>query len=137
MAKNDVWLKQYRIGTWDRWDYSMEDATLTFSQDGLPAVICRMEVVGSTEPESWEWSWGNETLPLPCRRDMGRIYQLGEEKQWKRLTTLFLETDEYVGWECASIANHVLGGIGVYRCPNEKGPNSAVYLVIRSAEFVH
>lgn len=137
MAKNEKWLEQYSINEWPRWDYSMDDATLTFSEAGKAKVICRIEVAGSTEPNSWEWSWGNETLPIACRRDMGRVYQLGEQRKWERLTTLFLEADEYVGWECAAVANHVLDGIGVYRCPDSKGPNSAVYVVIRSAEFVN
>jgi hypothetical protein len=137
MAKNDVWLEQYAIDSWPRWDYSMEDATLTFSKDGQPKVICRIEVVGSTHPQSWEWSWGNETLPVACRQEMGRVYQLGEEKGWDRLTTLFLKSDEYVGWECGAIANHVLEGIGVYRCPDNSEPNNAVYIVILSSEFVN
>lgn len=137
MAKNHIWLEQYAINSWPRWDYSLEDATLTFSKDGLPKVMCRIEVVGSIKGETWEWSWGNESLPFACRRGMGRIHEFGEERQWVRLSTLFLESDEYVGWECAAIANHVLGGIGVYRCPHDRAPRDAVYVVIRSAEFVN
>lgn len=118
MAQNDAWIEKYRINDWPRWDYSMENATLIFSDKGKAKVVCRIEVAGSTTPESWEWSWGNENLPLACRKRMGEVYSLGEEKGWDRLTTLFLESDEYIGWECASVASHVLGGIGVYRCPS-------------------
>ena len=56
MAKNDIWLKKYKINDWPRWDYSMEDATLTFSEEGKVKVICDMQVVGSTQGNSWEWS---------------------------------------------------------------------------------
>jgi hypothetical protein len=138
MAQNEVWLEKFRIGSWPRWDYSMEDTTLTFSEDGRVKVFWKIEVAGSTTPQSWEWSWGNENLPLACRTRMGKIYELGEEKQWERLTTLFLESDEYIGWECASVASHVLNGIGVYRCPTTDGDEEdAVYVVVLSAEFVN
>jgi hypothetical protein len=91
MAQNNVWTEKFRIDSWPRWDYSMEDATLIFSEGGKAKVICKIEVVGSTTPQSWEWSWGNENLPLACRKRMGAVYSFGEEKQWERLTTLFLE----------------------------------------------
>jgi hypothetical protein len=69
------------------------------------------------------------------------VHELGEEKDWDRLTTLFLPNDENVGWECASIANHLLGGIGAYRCPDSDSKRDdnlvdAVYVAILSARFV-
>ena len=138
MAQNDTFIAKYRINDWPRWDYSMENATLIFSEEGKTKVICKIEVVGSTTSDSWEWAWGNENLPLTCRKRMAEVYAFGEEKQWNRLTSLFLESDKYVGWECASVASHVLGGIGVYRCPNSGGTKQdAVYVVILSAEFVN
>jgi len=138
MAKNKVWLKEYKIDDWPRWDYEMDDATLIFSENGKAKVICQIEVAGSTNPTSWEWSWGNENYPLTCRKRMEEVRTLGEEKQWDKLTSLFLEYDEYVGWECASIANHVLNGIGVYKCPSsEENKENAVYVVILSAQFVN
>lgn len=138
MAQNDLWIKKYRVNYWPRWDYSMGDSTLIFSEQGEARVICDIEVVGSTTSESWEWSWGNENFPLGCRKRMGAVYAFGEEKEWDRLTTLFLKSDEYVGWECTSIACHVLGGIGVYKCPNSGGtPQDAVYVAILSAQFVN
>ena len=138
MAQNKLWMEKYRIGDWPRWDYSMENATLIFSDQSKTKVICQIEVVGSTTPESWEWSWGNENFPLACRKRMGAVHAFGEEKEWERLTTLFLESDEYVGWECASVASHVLNGIGVYRCPSSGGSKEdAIYVVILSAQFVN
>jgi hypothetical protein len=137
MTKNELWLEKYKIKDWPRWDYSMDEATLTFSEDGKIKVICDMQVVGSTQDDSWEWSWGNITYPLACRWLMQEVKAFGEEKQWERLTTLFLNNpDEYLGWECASIANHVLNGIGAYRCPSG-GDGNFVYVVILSARFVN
>jgi hypothetical protein len=136
MAKNDIWLKKYKIMDWPRWDYSMEDATLTFSEEGKVKVICDMQVVGSTCGNSWEWSWGNITYPMACRNRMDEVRVFGEEKEWGLLSTLFLTNDEYLGWACAAIANHVLNGIGAYRCSS--GPEGDfVYVVILASRFVN
>ncbi len=56
MAKNEKWLAYYKINSWPRWDYSTEEATLTFSASGVAKVICQIQVVGTTEGTSWEWS---------------------------------------------------------------------------------
>jgi hypothetical protein len=69
------------------------------------------------------------------------VHELGTDRGWDRLDTPFLPNDEYVGWECAGIANHLLGGLGVYRCPNSDSQRDddlidAVYVVILSAQFV-
>ena len=141
MDLNKAMMETYKLGHWPRWDYQMEDATLVFSRDGKPQVICDMQVVGSTEGDTWEWSWGNAHLPEACRSRMCVVHELGEEKDWDRLTTLFLPNDENVGWECASIANHLLGDIGAYRCPDSDSKRDdnlvdAVYVAILSARFV-
>jgi len=135
MARNRGWLAKYSIHSWPRWDYSTDDATLTFSEDGVAKVICQMQVVGSIQGDSWEWSWGNSNFPDTCRRRMSEVNDFGEEKQWEQLTTLFLTSDEYVGWECASVACHVLNGEGAYRCPSSDG-DGAVFVVVLSSEFV-
>src|SRR6185312_14902931 len=80
--QNDLWLEKYKIGTWGRWDYSLEDATLTFSQDGKPKVVCNIQAIGSVMGNSWEWSWGNENLPDSCKTRMNEVREFGEEKQW-------------------------------------------------------
>jgi len=136
MAKNEIWLAKYKIDDWPRWDYSMEEGTLTFSEEGKPKVICDMQVVGSTQGESWEWSWGNINFPIACRQRIQEVKAFGEEKQWEKLTSLFLENDEFLGWECVAISNHVLNGIAAYRCPSRR-EGDFIYLVILSSRFVH
>lgn len=137
MGLNDVWTEKYRIENWPRWDYSLDDCTLTFSEEGKPKVVCDIRAVGSVHGNSWEWSWGNPNLPEACKRRVEEIRTLGEEKGWTQLTSLFLENDEFLGWELASIAAHVLEGVAAYRCPESKAPGNFMYLVILSAKFVN
>jgi len=135
--QNKIWFDKYKIASWPRWDYSLEDATLTFSENGKAKVICDIQAVGSVVGEEWEWSWGNSNLPGTCKNRMSTIKEFGEEKQWNKLTSLFLSSDEYLGWELASITVHLLGGTGVYRCPDSETPGYFMYLAILSSRFVN
>ena len=136
MLKNDAWSEKFRVGSWSRWNYEMDDAILVFSDDhGKARVICSMQVVGTTEDCSWEWAWGNANLPEACKHRMDEVRAFGEEKQWQQMTELFLENDEYLGWECSAIASHLLGGIAVYRGPSSY-KNGAVWMVILECRFV-
>jgi hypothetical protein len=137
MAQNKAWLETYKINDWPRWDYSLEDCTLTFSKDGEAKVICDIRAVGSVQGDSWEWSWGNKNLPDSCKGQMNDVRQFGEEKQWAKLTSLFLDSDDYVGWEMAAVTVHLLGGKAVYRCPDNETPGYFMYLVILSSQFAN
>lgn len=117
-----------------RWDFSRETSTLTFSEDGVARVVCQMQVIGTSSKDSWEWSWGNPYFKGVCSQRVGEVRQFGEEKGWANLTTLFLPSEEYLGWECASIAVHLLGALAAYRCPD--GDGVFTYLAILSAQFV-
>ena len=137
MAQNDIWRDKYKINDCPRWDYSLEEATLTFSKEGKPKVICQMQAIGSVEGDSWEWSWGNANFPDACKARMHEVREFGEEKQWPKLTSLFLDSDDYLGWELASVSIHILGGTAVYRCPDSETPGYYMYLAILSSQFVN
>jgi len=137
MAQNDAWLEKYKINDWPHWHYSLEDCTLTFSEHGKAKVICDIRAVGSVEGNSWEWSWGNKNLPDSCKNRMEEVRKFGEHKQWHKLTSLFLDNDDYLGWELASVTVHLLGGTAVYRCPDSETPGYFMYLVILASRFVN
>jgi hypothetical protein len=137
IAQNELWLEKYKIEDWPRWDYSLEEATLTFSQDGQPKVICEMQAIGSVLGTSWQWSWANKNLPDACKSRMHEVRDFGEEKHWTQLTSLFLDDEEGLGWELASVSVHLLNGTAVYRCPDSETPGYFIYLVILSSQFVN
>ena len=137
MSQNDLWREKYKIGTWSRWDYSLEEATLTFSEGDKPKVVCTIQAVGSVMGDSWQWSWGNSNLPDACKTLMQQVREFGEEKQWIPLTSLFLDNTDYLGWTLASVAVHLLQGTAVYRCPDSETPGYFMYLVILSSQFVN
>ena len=133
-AKNDVWLDRYKIADWSAWAYSMDEATLTFSQQGRAKLICEIQVVGTVQDDSWQWSWSNNSLSLKARERLSEAKAFGRQKGWMRLSAPFLNSDEYFGWDCAAMARHLLNAESVYRCPT--GQDSFVYLVILSTHFI-
>lgn len=136
IERNDLWLKSYKIRDWPRWDYSLECCTLTFSKDGVSQVICDIQAIGSSLNDSWEWSWGNKNLPEACKTRLREVREFGESKGWSKLTSLFLENSEYLGWELASVTSHLLNAQAVYRCPDSETPGYFLYLVVLSSRFV-
>ncbi len=129
MEKNAQFEKNY--GCHDRWDWDDDASTLTFSDAGEPRVRIHVSVVGTTEGDSWQWSWANPNIPDSSKIGMDRVRAFGEANGYERLTSTFLDADEYTGWEMTSIAVHILQSPGSYRFPTELG---YCYLVYRKIE---
>jgi hypothetical protein len=134
MTRNSAWMGEYSIGTWPRWDYEMDDATLTFSENGNAKVIANMLVVGTVHGKEWQWSWGNANIPDRHRASLKDVFGFGTQKGWSSLTTLFLDSDDYLGWELSAVAGHILQAQALYRCPS--GPENFVYLAILQTQFI-
>jgi len=131
MEKNQRFSEKY--GGHDRWDWDADSATLTFSDAGRAKVRTFCSVVGTTEGDSWEWSWANRNIPADEKRDMERVHDFGAANGYEKLTAPFLEADEYTGWEMTAIAVHILQAPGSYRFPTERG---YCYLLYRRVEVL-
>jgi hypothetical protein len=129
IEKNERFEEKY--GQLERWDWDYDSSTLTFSDGGVPKLRILVSVVGTTEGESWEWSWANGNFDPHTKRDIEKVREFGEANGYEKLTTAFLEADEHTGWEMTAIAVHVLQAPGSYRFPTEDG---RCYLVYREIE---
>lgn len=125
MEKNKRFEEAY--GNHARWDWDNEAVTLTFSDPVLPTVTIDVAVVGSTERDSWEWSWANSNLSSAMKDEMEKVRVFGEQNEYTDLTKKFLEADEYTGWEMTAVAAHVLDAPGAYRFPTDLGHYYLVY----------
>ena len=113
----------FSLSTHKRYDYDQSTATLVFSNDGIPAVIAEIELIGSisTISNTWLWSWANfHNLPK-VRTRIKAIRDFGEEKGFTRLTVPKWNADSIDGWEVSGIATQVLDAHGVYRTPTANG----------------
>jgi hypothetical protein len=64
---------------------------------------------------------------------MERVRDFGMANGYDKLTTPFLDADEYTGWEMTAVTVHVLESPGSYRFQTEHG---YCYLVYREIEEV-
>lgn len=127
--KNDRF--QERFGLHARWNWDDERSTLTFSDPEKIALEIDVSIVGSTEGNSWEWAWANANIPPENKINIEKVRELGEAQGYEKLTTAFLEADEYTGWEMTAVAVHVLNAPGSYRFPTDRGYCYLVYRNIR------
>jgi hypothetical protein len=128
-TKNDRFREKY--GQHARWDWDNDRSTLTFTDPQKPTLEIDVSIVGTTQGDQWEWSWANKNTPLHCKVDMDKVREFGDAQGYDKLTTAFLDADEYTGWEMTSIAVHVLGAPGSYRFPTDHGYCYLVYRKIR------
>lgn len=130
MEKNNRFREQY--GQFARWDWDPESATLTFTDPKKPTLRIAVSVVSTTEGNSWEWTWANRNFEPHTKVDIDKVRAFGEVNGIEKLTTAFLEADEYTGWEMTAAAAHILDAPGAYRFPRDEGGHC--YLIYRKIE---
>jgi hypothetical protein len=115
--------KKYEISKHKRWDYDQATASLTFSNDGVAAVIADVEFIGSYSKsgKTWLWSWANFSLLPSVRTRIEAVAEYGEENGLLHLLVPIYPANEIDSWELAGVAVHLLGAQGVYRAPSENG----------------
>jgi hypothetical protein len=131
MEKNNAFFSRY--GKHAHWNWDDSSSTLTFTDPNLPTVRVDCSVVGTTEGNSWEWSWANKNTPPHAKIDMDKVREFGEENGYEKLTTPFLEADDFTGWEMTAVAEHVLNALGAYCFPTGRG---FCYLAYRKIEVI-
>lgn len=122
-VKQELLNSQFALSKHKRWDYDQETGLLTFSNDGIPAVIANIEMIGSvsTVSDTWLWSWANFHLLPNVRTHIVAVRGFGEKMGFPRLTVPKWHAEEALGWEMSAIAAHVLDAKGAYRVPTGKG----------------
>ncbi len=120
---NNKYQNEFRIGEYARWSYDLDDAKLRFSNEGVVLVEADIQAAGSIakQSKSWLWSWANSSLPEHVTDSILAVKEFGETHKILKLTDDYWEATEADGWEMSAVANRIIGGRGVYRCPDEKG----------------
>lgn len=133
--KNNVLSEKYELGKHGRYDWDQEKGELVFSNNGIPAVVAKVDFVGSFSSKSntWLWAWANFYLLENVRTKVVEVRNFGEEHGFPRLTTAKWFAEAPDAWEMSAIAAHVLDAEGVYRSPSENG---GLFMVIREISKV-
>ena len=56
-ARQDALQREFRLGSWPRWDWDQDTGELVFSRDGVPHVVADFQFVGSISTVSDTWRW--------------------------------------------------------------------------------
>ena len=127
--------KTFSMGAWPRFDYDLDAAALTFSDESGPRVVADIQVVGTVGSKDWLWGWANPHFPKVCTADMDRVRAYGEEHGIPDLTSEVLEAEnlEGLGWMMTAVSARLLAAAGAYRAPTKNGP---VFFALRSVGWV-
>ncbi len=126
---------EFRLGAWPRWDYDLDEATLTFSEKGKPRVRAGIQVVGSVSlrTNTWLWAWANSSVPDGACSCLAAVKAFGEEEAVAVLTTDQCAADEALGWELTAVVAKLAGAKGAYRCPTGSGD---LFVIFTDIAFV-
>jgi hypothetical protein len=121
--RQDALMAEYKLGEHKRYDWDQDTGSLVFSNDGVVAVIAKVQFVGSisTKSNTWLWSWANSTVQDNVKDQMHIVQRFGEKSGFDALTTDKWEGDEVDGWEMTSITAQLLNAKGAYRTSSDNG----------------
>lgn len=129
-------MQEYNLGDHKRFNWDQESGSLIFSNDGDPAVIARVQFVGSvsTQSDTWLWSWANATVLDNVKNQMHRVREYGDTHGFPALTADQWSADEIDGWEMTSVTARILKAKGAYRTTSENG---FTYMVITEIKWAN
>lgn len=128
--KNEQLNQEFALGSHQRYDWDQAKGELVFSNDGVPAIVAKIDFIGSysSKTGTWLWAWANFHLLENAITRVLAVRDFGEAQDYPCLTTPKWAAEKVNAWEMAAVAAHVLNGRGIYRSPDEGG---ASFLLIR------
>ncbi|CDX38950.1 conserved hypothetical protein [Mesorhizobium plurifarium] len=140
-AKNARLAKDFRLGSWSRYDYDLTAGKLVFSDQSGVKVVSEIQIAGSTSAKAgnWLWAWANSNLPGNLLGDAKLVRAFGEEKGIDNLARAYVDDTggdlEALGWELTAAMVRVCNVLGAYRSP--RGEGGALYLVFKSVRWAN
>lgn len=134
-AKQAAAQDQFKIGSYERFDWDQETMQLVWSDAGVAKVIADIQFVGSisTKSNTWLWAWANPTVLSQLSHDVTNVREYGHAHGIEKLTKDKWAADEIDGWEMTAITTYILKAQGAYRSPDGDGFTFMVFTEIRFA----
>jgi hypothetical protein len=113
-VKNQYLSDRYGLGSHARWDVDQNTGVLTFSNKGIPEVVCDVDFLGSFSglTNTWLWGWANTSILEPLTKEVLRVKEYGEREELNDLVERKIECTEDEAWAFAAVALWILGGNG-------------------------
>ncbi|MEV4560479.1 DUF6882 domain-containing protein [Kitasatospora sp. NPDC049285] len=99
-----------------QYQWSMDDARITWSRDGNVFLTGRLTMIGSVSHarRSWLWSWANDSLPRAVLGDIERVRRFGEENDFPVLPWPGFDAHPELVAEARMVAAAVLDAEGLW-----------------------
>lgn len=126
--------KDFRLATYQRFDWDQWRGELVFSSGGVPKVVARIQVVGSlsTKANTWHWAWANSSLLEPVRQSVLKTKEFGTERAIIRLIQPRWAAKETDAWEMTAVTTKLTEAKGAFRSPSQDGFTFMVFTDIRT-----
>ncbi|MFC8226055.1 DUF6882 domain-containing protein [Streptomyces sp. NPDC057287] len=115
-ARQALMVERFGLSGDVRYDWSMDDARITWSRHGKVFLTGRLTVIGSVSAaqQTWLWSWANESLPHAALGDIERVRRFGEENGFPVLPWPGFAYDPELVAEARMVAASVLDAEGLW-----------------------
>lgn len=137
IAKNARLAKDFRLGSWSRYDYDLTAGKLLFSDRSGVKVVSEIQVAGSTSAKAgnWLWAWANSIWPSEFITDAQSARSFGEKHGIGELTQDYVTDEDLnaLGWELTSAAARICNACGAYRSPSDEGVG--LYLILKNISW--
>ncbi|WP_246674554.1 DUF6882 domain-containing protein [Mesorhizobium sp. B4-1-3] len=101
-AKNARLAKDFRLGSWSRYNYDLTAGKLMFSDQSGVEVISEIQIAGTTSAKAgnWLWAWANSNWPSEFTADAQSARSFGEKHGISELTQGYVRDEDLdaLGW---------------------------------------
>ncbi|MFE6051383.1 DUF6882 domain-containing protein [Kitasatospora sp. NPDC056446] len=99
-----------------RYDWSLDDARISWSRDGEVFLTGRITLIGSVSlaRRTWLWAWANDSLPRAVLGDLERVRRFGEENGYPVLPWPGFDHHPELVAEARLVAASVLDAEGLW-----------------------
>ncbi|MEV0170434.1 DUF6882 domain-containing protein [Streptomyces sp. NPDC050803] len=115
-ARQALMVERYGLSGDVQYNWSMDDARITWSRDEQVFLTGRLTMIGSVSlaQQSWLWSWANDSLPRAVLGDIERVRRFGEAHDYPALPRPGFAYDPELVAEARMVAASVLDAEGLW-----------------------
>jgi hypothetical protein len=115
-ARQVAMIGRYGLDTGTQYRWTMEDARITWSRDGVEYLTGRLTMIGSVSlsDRTWLWSWANPSIPPLALGNIERVRRYGEANDFPVLPYEALNYSAQLVNEARVVSAAVLDAEGLW-----------------------
>lgn len=137
-AKNACLAKDFRLGSWSRYNYDLTAGKLVFSDQSGVKVVSEIQIAGSTSAKAgnWLWAWANSYRPSEFITDAQSARSFGKNHGIGELTRDYVTDEDLdgLGWKLTSAVTRICNACGAYRSPPDDD-GVGLYLILKTVSW--